>query len=350
MPERSNGPARPISRTSIYVAAGRAIGAREPDPTARNPDVLAELLLGDPAGLELDHPAVRALSLPYEEAMKDMEVVGIVRMMTVRTRFIDDALARALAGGVTQVVILGAGLDSHAYRCREILARARVFEVDRPATQAFKRRRVEQVLGAAPENLSYVAADLGHEELAEVMSRHGCDPRRPTFVILEGVTMYLPEEVARATLRWVAAHAPGSGVVFDHVYRPLVEMLARIDVANVPTPLGPLVQRFLDLIRDEPWRFGLPVGGERAFLGELGLHLRETLTVGSEEALERYLTRADGSRVGAQTIAEATARLTQRLRTELGHEAQVPQASPESIRERQRLMAYQLADAVVAAS
>ena len=60
-----------FSRTCIYVAAGRAVGAREPDPTVRNPDDLAEQLLGDPNALDLDHPAVRALSLHYDEAMKD---------------------------------------------------------------------------------------------------------------------------------------------------------------------------------------------------------------------------------------------------------------------------------------
>src|SRR4030095_17017440 len=113
-----------VSRTSIYVAAGRAVGAREPDRSARNPDYLAEKLLGDPSQIDLDHPAVRALSLSYEEAMKDVEVVSNVRMMTVRTRFIDEALARAIAGGATQVLILGAGFDSHAYRCQELLAAA----------------------------------------------------------------------------------------------------------------------------------------------------------------------------------------------------------------------------------
>ena len=111
-----------ISRTSIFVAAGRAVGAREPDPSVRNPDYLAEKLLGDPSTLDLDHPAVRALSLSYDDAMKDVEVVSNVRMMTIRTRFIDAALERAIAGGATQVVILGAGFDSHAYRCRELLA------------------------------------------------------------------------------------------------------------------------------------------------------------------------------------------------------------------------------------
>ena len=154
---------------------------------------LAEMLLGDPSQLDLDHPAVRALSLRYDDAMKDLEVVTNVRMMTIRTRFIGEALERAIVGGATQVVILGAGFDSHAYRCQELLAPVRVFEVDRPATQALKRQRVNDVLGGPPVNLTYVAIDFQHEDLPDVLTRHGYDSAQRTFFILEGVTMYLPE-------------------------------------------------------------------------------------------------------------------------------------------------------------
>ena len=195
-----------ISKTSIYVAAGRAVGAREPDPSVRNPDFLAEQLLGDPAALGVDHPAVRALSLAYDAAMQDPEVIGIVRAMMVRTRFIDGALERAIAAGATQVAILGAGFDSHAYRCRELLQGVRVFEVDRPATQALKRQRVNEVLGGSPENLTYVPIDFQHEDLRDVLARHGYDMTQRTFFILEGVTMYVREESVRSTLSFVAAH------------------------------------------------------------------------------------------------------------------------------------------------
>ena len=218
----------PISRTSIYVAAGRAVGAREPDPAAKNPDYLAEKLLGDPSTIELNHPAVRALSLSYEEAMRDVEVVFNVRMMTIRTRFIDEALERAIAGGASQVVILGAGFDSHAYRCQELRANVTVFEVDRPVTQEVKKQRVRDVLGTPPSNLTYVPVDFQHDDLLEVLTRHGYDRTQRTFFILEGVTMYLPEEAARETLRFVGVHPQGSGIVFDFVYRAMIDMLAKI--------------------------------------------------------------------------------------------------------------------------
>jgi methyltransferase (TIGR00027 family) len=288
------------------------------------------------------------LSLGYDEAMKDVEVVSTVRMMTVRTRFIEDALRRAIANGATQVVVLGAGFDTHAYRYPDLLQHARVFEVDRAATQELKKLRVIEALGGPPPNLSYVATDFRHDDLRAALMRNGCGPGQRTFFIFEGVAMYLPEETVRGTLRFVAAHRPGSSIVFGFVYRPLVDMLARIDWANVPEGFKPFVQRFLNLIKDEPWVFGVPVGAEREFLRECGLELREALTVGGDESLKRYLTRADGTQVGAQAIAEAMARMAERARAAGQPVPDASQMSPESMREQQRVMSYQIAEAIVA--
>ena len=110
-------------------------------------------------------------------------VVSAVRMMTIRTRFIDEALERAIVGGATQVAILGAGFDSHAYRCQELMAHVRVFEVDRPATQALKKQRVNEALGGPPVNLTYVAIDFQHEDLPDGLTRYGYDPVQKTFLM-----------------------------------------------------------------------------------------------------------------------------------------------------------------------
>lgn len=347
MSDTANPPTTGISRTCVYTAAGRAIGARDPDPSVRNPDYLAEKLLGDLSSFNITHASVRALGLSYDEAMQDVEVISTVRMMMVRTRFIDEALERAVAEGARHVVILGAGLDSHAYRCQELLSGVRVFEVDRPATQALKKQRVQDALGGPPANLTYVPIDIQHEDLADVLRRHGHDQSQQAFFIMEGVTMYVPEEGVRATLRYVAGHPRGSAIVFDFMYRPMVEMLKNIDWARVPDSFKPYVQRFLDLIKDEPWVFGIPVGGERTFLSEVGLELREVLTIGGEESIKRYATKADGTQVGAQALADSMARMAQRAR-EAGPASPEAQAiSPERMREQQRTMAYQLAHAVV---
>jgi methyltransferase (TIGR00027 family) len=338
-----------ISKTAVYVAAARAIGAREPDPSVRNPDVTAEALLDDPSTLDVDHPVVQALRLTYDEAMKNAEVAMIVRSMLVRTRFIDDALARAVADGVTQIAILGAGFDSHAYRCAPLLAGTRVFEVDRPAMQAFKRQRVEEALGGPPPNLTYVPLDFRDEGLAEVLPRHGYDPGRRTFFIVEGVTMYVPEDGVRETLRFIASHPPGSSVVFDFVYQPMVDFLTKADWSGVPSPAHASFNRFRKLLENEPWLFGFPVGSERQVLAELGLEIRETLMIGGEESMRRYGTKADGTQIGAQAIAESMARIAQAAKEAGASAPPLPPMSLEKMREQQRTMGYQLADAVVPA-
>src|SRR5262249_44050195 len=124
------GPGQP-SRTSIVVAALRAFGAREPDPAVRNPDSLAERLISA-ADLHLitEHPIAQALGGDYEKGRQKQEVAGMSNLMLIRTRFIDDHLQRALANGAAQVVILGAGFDTRAYRFADLLRDKKVFEVD----------------------------------------------------------------------------------------------------------------------------------------------------------------------------------------------------------------------------
>jgi methyltransferase (TIGR00027 family) len=210
-----------------------------------------------------------------------------------------------------------------------------------------KKQRVDEALGGPPPNLSYVPIDFQHEDLAEVLRLHGHDQTPRTFFIMEGVTMYVPEEGVRATLRYVAGHPSGSAIVFDFVYQSMVDALMRIDWAKVPESAKAFVQRFLDMIKDEPWLFGMPADGEREFLGEVGLELREALTIGGEESLKRYLTRADGTQVGAETMAESMVRMAERARAAGPSSPEAQAMSPERMREQRRVMAYQLAEAVV---
>jgi methyltransferase (TIGR00027 family) len=336
-----------VSRTCVYVAAARAIGAREPDSAVRNPDDLAERLLGETSGFDIDHPAVLALRKPYEEAMADIEVVNIVRVMMIRTRFIDEALTRAVAAGATQLVILGAGFDTHAYRCRALLEGVRVFEVDRAATQALKRERVLAAIGEVPPNLAYVPIDFQRDDLADVLARHGHDLARRTFFIMEGVTMYVPEEGVRQTLQFVGRHPAGSGIVFDFVPKAMIDMIAAIDFDKVPASAKPFLQRFMDLIRDEPWVFGIPLGAVNEFLREFHLDVRELLAIGGPESVARYLTKADGTQVGAEVLTAAMARMAAQAAKDAASMPAEQRVTPERMREQQRQMVYQLVEAVV---
>jgi methyltransferase (TIGR00027 family) len=337
-----------ISKTAIWVAAARAIGAREPDPTVRNPDDLAAALLGEPSQLHVVHPIVTALSASYDEAMQDLETAGMVRAMIIRTRFIDDALERAIAAGATQVLILGAGLDSHAYRCRELLSGARIFELDRPTTLEYKRRRVNEALGGAPENISYVPLNL-EEPISATLARHGYELSRRTFILMEGVSMYLPEAALRTTLQFVASHVPGSLVVLDFATRAMVDGIQRIDLANIPEAARASTERFLDMIHDEPWLFGIPMDEEKSYLASLGLALGEMVTIGSEESVARYLTRQDGTVVGgtAMTRAEAMRKAAMGKMWEQADPSQRAMIE-ERMKTQARQMAYRIAVAIPA--
>ncbi len=127
----------------------------------------------------------------------------------------------------------------------------------------------------------------------------------------------------------------------------MVEGIKKIDLANVPPVARPSFERFLALIENEPWLFGLPVDGEKEFLASLGLTLLETVTIGSEASSKRYLTRADGTTVGAEGHAKAeamrkaaTAKLAEQMSPEQLQKMQ------EVAREQQRQMAYRIAEAV----
>lgn len=333
-----------LSKTAIWVAAARAIGAREPDVVVRNPDYLAEELLGDPAGLNLDHPVVTWLGKPYESAMLDTEVVVAVRAMIERTRFIDGMLVRAIANGVEQVLVLGAGLDSRAHRFKELLAHTRVFEVDRLATQEFKRQRIDAVLGVAPENLVYVPLSVKREGLATALAPHGYDTERKTLVIMEGVSMYLEEGALRAIFRFVAAHHHGSSVVFDMTTPAKVHELRNIDVWNAPDSIRPRVERLANMLKDEPWLFGIPLNGEREFLTGLGLHLGEILTIGGLESVKRYLIRADGTMVGADAFQRKSDPRRVPLEVALGQKAP---GKPENVDNRSQESTARIAEAYV---
>ena len=135
--------------------------------------------------------------------------------IAARSRFAEEALAAAVAGGLGQLVIVGAGLDTYAYRGahREQL---RVFEVDHPATQAWKRQCLAQAGIPVPELLRYVAVDFQRESLAGRLSEAGLDSAAPVFFSWLGVVPYLPESAVFSTLEYIAALPGGAQVAFDY--------------------------------------------------------------------------------------------------------------------------------------
>jgi methyltransferase (TIGR00027 family) len=135
--------------------------------------------------------------------------------IAVRTRFAEDALATAVARGVRQLVVLGAGLDTYAYRA-SLGESLRIFEVDHPATQAWKRQRLGEAAIPVPRALTFAPVDFERETLADGLTAAGFDPAQQTFFTWLGVVPYLTEQAVFATLAFIASLPGGAHVVFDY--------------------------------------------------------------------------------------------------------------------------------------
>lgn len=135
--------------------------------------------------------------------------------IAVRTRFAEEVLAQAIRNGVQQVVILGAGLDTYAYRS-SLDPAVRIFEVDHPATQAWKRQRLADGSIPVPESLTFAPVDFEHETLPDGLAAAGFDRSRETFFTWLGVVPYLTEQAFWSTLGFIAGLPNGAHVVFDY--------------------------------------------------------------------------------------------------------------------------------------
>ncbi len=140
--------------------------------------------------------------------------------VAARSRYAEDELSLGVRRGVDQYVILGAGLDTFAFRNPYPESVLRVFEVDHPTTQAWKRARLEEVGIAPMDDLTFAPVDFETQTLKEGLRNAGYDPDKATFFSWLGVTEYLAAEVVMATLRFIASAPAGSGVVFDYMISP----------------------------------------------------------------------------------------------------------------------------------
>jgi methyltransferase (TIGR00027 family) len=203
-----------------------------------------------------------------------------------RSRYTEDSLVGALSQGVRQYVILGAGMETFAFRQPELMRRLHVFEIDHPATQAFKRQRLAELGWELPAHLHFVPLDFTQEGLAAALRRSPYDPQAASFFSWLGVTYYLTREVVFDTLRAIAGVAPaGSLVVFDYM---------DLD-AFVPERAAKRMQRMQAIVRQagEPMRAGFDPSRLAADLEAMGLRLREDLSPADIE--ERYFRgRSDG--------------------------------------------------------
>jgi len=256
------------SRTAESMAMFRALESARPDGARLFSDPFAVYFL--PGSLRLAVRAAEKSSTVQAWLAKfiDLRWPGARPSGVARTAFIDGALREALRSAIEQVVILGAGYDSRAYRIEET-QRVAVFEVDRGETQQLKRKQLARVLDRLPEHVTFVEADFLRKALPEALASAGFVPERKTFFIWEGVTHYLNLEAVDSTMRFVSSCAAGSGLAFTYIHRGLLDGSAAFSV-------GPNIVRLLEEA-GEHWKFGLYPEELPAYLGARGLRLIEDL-------------------------------------------------------------------------
>jgi methyltransferase (TIGR00027 family) len=213
----------------------------------------------------------------------------------LRTRYAEDALAAAVARGIHQYVIVGAGMDSFALRRPAFAKGIAVFEVDHPASQELKIERIGECEGQSPAGFQYVAADLSTEGLDVALQRSAFEPTVPAFFSWLGVAPYLTREANLKTLRAIAScGAPDSELVFTYIDQRDFDAPdeERRRVRAIFAALG------------EPWVSGFHPSRLDDDLRSVGLTLVEDL--GREELRERYCAgRDDGL---APSVADHVAR------------------------------------------
>jgi methyltransferase (TIGR00027 family) len=213
------------SRTALRVALRRAAHQLYDAQPLVFDDPIAIPILGREYLPEVHRTATK-LHKPFS--------VSLRAFLVARSRYAEDSLAHAVANAVTQYVLLGAGLDTFAHR--NPYPHLRVFEVDHPATQQWKRALLEAGGLPAPANLTYVPVDFERQSLSDRLHSSDFNPLDATLFAWLGVVPYLTLEAFRSTIHFIAAQPPGTGVVFDYSQPrsalPFLEKLAHDSLAS----------------------------------------------------------------------------------------------------------------------
>jgi methyltransferase (TIGR00027 family) len=249
------------------------------------------LVLDDPLALRIVGANAEA-SIRSDPARYQSRIDRSIRAFLVaRSRCAEDALAASVAAGVAQYVVLGAGLDTFAYRNPYPAGSLAVFEVDHPATQAWKRGLLQDTGIPVPESLTFVPIDFESQTLPSRLVAHGFRDDAPAFFSWLGVTMYLTRDAVMSTLAYVAQRAEGSGITFDYMIPP----------ASLPFTkrIGFYLMARRVAAVGEPWRSSFDPATLARDLREMGFTRLEDLGPAALDA--RYFAGKAG-RLGGRSV------------------------------------------------
>jgi methyltransferase (TIGR00027 family) len=276
------------SRTAEGMALVRAIEAKKPEGTRICYDPIARSLVN---GISLTLSKFVIDSGLYDR----FALRGAIEFITARERYIDDFTTACVREGLDQVVILGAGFDTRAYRIPGI-EKVQVFEIDHPLTQADKLKRLRKAIVPLPDHVTFLPVDFNTQTLGERLLGNGYNEHGKTLFIWQGVTMYLAPESIDSTLAFIAHHSrQDSMVIFDYFYNETLRDMKMKTTQRVTRALG------------ERLVFGINHGQIELFLTQRGFH--DIRNVEAEDLKRMYFTGPNAKRVVATGAAIVSARV-----------------------------------------
>jgi len=270
-------------KMALQIAGVRASETHLPEAERVFADPYAEYFLPAEMRGALKHAEqVRAAIARYEQMMP-----GVNGAIVARIRFIDECLLECIAADFHQLVIVGAGYDTRAYRFADVKKHLKVFEVDHPLTQKNKMEKVKELFEELPKHVVYVPVVFGKDQLAQKLFESGYNVDLKTLFIVEGLLMYIPPPAVDGLLSFIV-HSSGSGSVFvaDYFNDTVINGTSALKEAQV-------LRQFVEQ-EGAPLLFGIKEGKVEDFFRQRGF--RTVKNVSSASCKERYFKNAGSDR------------------------------------------------------
>lgn len=266
-----------ISATAEFVASHRAVESLKPENERICYDPYAIHFL-KPETLEIINDPVKLKAVTEMAGPVGREMGTSLR---VRVRYFDDFVKKSVDEGLEQLVILGAGFDTRAYRI-EGMEKVKVFEVDQPDTQHFKKQKIREIFGSLPDHVVYVPVDLETRTLGQSLLDKRYSSFKKTLFILEGLIQYLSPRSVDEIFSFITRNSPkGSAVIFDYHDESVI---------NETSEAGRLIKNFLKQL-GERLKFGIEEEKIEEFLSQHGFS--NITNVSGEEYRNKYFPEAN---------------------------------------------------------
>jgi len=286
-----NGP----SATAEVIALYRAVESLRPEDERICYDPYAVHFIERPDYLKL----LELLSSDLQKAMAIMQegerlYPGVHNTILARVRYFDDFVRTSVSEGIEQIVILGAGYDSRAYRIEELKKRVKIFEVDHPATQRVKMEKIEGIFGGLPGHVVYVPIDLRIDDLGQRLSDHGYERSQTALFVMEGLVYYISPRTVDEILSFIARNSgKGSKVIFDYLPESVVDGTCTLEAGK---NLRLKVEQ-----QGENFHFGINKGTVETFLAKRGFS--QIINVTSVDYKKAYFHGKNESRAVSSLLS-----------------------------------------------